>query len=1245
MDTQTILNNVGKIILLVISLLFVQCDSQTHESTQPELIISHWFFASEPSCVNTISDGKTVAVGTEDGNLYLIRNEKINKLHTNFGTRIYKTEYLGKKEGLDIYMISVRHKGLHIIGISNDSIVSKDIYCSYENDALPYKGNRYTAYDWIRKEDNIYLATSNGIWTCQIDLANLDLDNEELTMRRVGPMGIKKPQYAITSISSFNNQIYFSSQDGLWVLCNDSMPKRISADSIKYNCMITYKDKLTAFNDQTIITIAKDGSIQTTPNEYKAKFIIPINDSTRYYFTDNKLYVNGRKEEFDLRITQYAKNTFAVSYDRNVPQGIYMIQGNDLIYVDVQLVMMYNPSTILGICEEKKDNTAFLIDNNWNLFSVSDNKSSLIGHINNINEAITDMIVMNNDIYLITTYSLYKVPTAAVISHTIKAEKIDIFKDKGNMDLQTERMVMLYNQDRNNSLIIATRAHLWNLDISSPISANNPIKLHIKARTHLTTELQDLDEIYESCNVQAIARYPYKNSSDLLVGTRDFGIISFDKNSINTLIPETWLGLNDRSIRNIKSIDIISNKENNKIKIIISSSDQIHLVTFRTNSPKIITSHPYSAKNTTFINEDLALAVSEIGGITLFDVSTDTIVYMDDYYKKIYFKPQLAGLKNNVILNSNVGPYLFNKQTNNLSILDFNPDEQHNTGYYIYISLLCLICIVACYFIVIRILQFRKYSRLSQQLKNKEITMYGKSLQKTTFSVVMDSAQKRAYRITLEELNRRSAKLLQWWEEEYREGDLFKEEILNLINRLPSGSFNFDDEFYTLKDHYSKETTYKQVIQTLADIYKKQFGQELSIDSFIDFKKVLKSQPGQVTIDKLVRRMQDLSGWWTQNSNAGIKFQNGINELIVNRLSDVYDFSEKLKNMEYLHNRYSKIKEIHSILPFDLSTAGYQDEIMMSEDIIKALRIIQVETEWLNRATNAYTNLVNYEQKIGKCNPNFWQQILEERQANNKQSLFNEQTQKEIKSVLKLHADADYSTALFDAPLKGNAAIVCPAIDIPVQTEEDCVNYILNHEEEIRFLIQGYFTHEQSSNRRETIINHFITEKEKVENILRSTYLRIINMEHTGSEQTSNKSKLVDYFKNLLTYLYYHLFVMNNQHILNYNDKEHRYDSYYDFQQQIIMLSTFLDNDNAPENSGKYDMRPLILKDKLCLTIEGSDSKENSISKFKDKTKTLHLSFYKKTDWNEYVTFVNLLFEVYPPLKKLYGIRPKRMEK
>jgi len=645
MNTRIVLNIADKVILIFISLLFMQCDSKPHESTKPELIISRWFFASEPSCVNTIGDGRTVAIGTEDGNIYLIRDEKVNKLQTNFGTRIYKTEYLGKKDGLDIYMVSVRHKGLHIIAINNDSIVKKDLCYSYENDALPYKGNRYTVYDWIKKENGSYLlATSNGIWTCRILLNSLDLNSKDLTMSRVGPIGIKKPQYAITSISSFNNQIYFSSQDGLWIY-SDSIPKRISTDSIKYNCIITYKDTLTAFNEQTIITVAKNGNTRITPNEYKAKFIIPINDSTRYYFTDNKLYVNNPKKEFDLHITQYAKNTFAVSYDRNVPQGIYMIQGNDLIYVDIQLVMMYNPSTILGICQEEKDHTAFLIDNHWNLFSISDKQSSLIGHISNINETITDMIVMNNDIYLVTTYSLYKVPTASTLSHKIKAERIDIFKDKGDIDLQTERMVMLYNQDRNNSLIIATRAHLWNLDISSPITANNPIKLHIKARTHLATELQDLDEVYESCNVQAIASYPYKNSSDLLVGTRDFGIISFDKNSINTLIPETWIGLNDKSIKDIKSIDVISSKENDKIKIIISSNEQIHLITFRTNNPKTITDYTYSAKNATFINEDLVLAISEFGGITLFDISTDTIVHVKDYYKKIYFKPQLACLK------------------------------------------------------------------------------------------------------------------------------------------------------------------------------------------------------------------------------------------------------------------------------------------------------------------------------------------------------------------------------------------------------------------------------------------------------------------------------------------------------------------------------------------------------------------------------------------------------------------------
>jgi hypothetical protein len=91
------------------------------------------------------------------------------------------------------------------------------------------------------------------------------------------------------------------------------------------------------------------------------------------------------------------------------------------------------------------------------------------------------------------------------------------------------------------------------------------------------------------------------------------------------------------------------------------------------------------------------------------------------------------------------------------------------------------------------------------------------------------------------------------------------------------------------------------------------------------------------------------------------------------------------------------------------------------------------------------------------------------------------------------------------------------------------------------------------------------------------------------------------------------------------------------------MLSTFLGD--SEDDATKYDMRPSVLLDKLYLTIEGNDSSENSISKFKDKTKILHTAFYKNNEWTEFPVFVSLLFDAYPSLQKLYGEMPGKMAK
>lgn len=1229
--------------LFCVSLFLIACTPNLSNKSEPELSVSHWNFESEPSCVNILSDSVTVAVGSENGYLYLIKDEIQNKVCISLGNRIYKVEYLGEKENLNIYLISVRHKGLHIVGIDKDNMVRTDIVYHYENDELPLKGDRYTAYDWFKKGDNSYFfATSNGLWTSNISLDNINLSDEIVMMRRIGSMGMKKSQYAITSVSSFNDKIYFSSQDGFWEF--DSIPKRISTDSIKYNCIIPQEDKLLAFNDNTIITLYRNGDVKTAQNDYKAKFLIPVNDSTTYYFANNKLYVNNRPEEFDLRVTQYAKNTFAVSFDQGNPEGIYMIQGNDLVYVDIQLVMMYNPTIILGICEDKKDSTAYIIDGNWNLYRISDHKFSLIGQVSNVREPITEMIVMTDFIYLITDYFLYKIPTKAGLSRNISAEKIDIFKQKADIDVQTERMVTLYDQDRNASLLIGTRAHLWDYDLSSPVSRDNPAKLHIRAKTITSPEPQDLDQLYESCNVQAIAKYPYKNSSDLLVGTRDFGIVSYDRNSINTLHPESWLGLNKEHAKNIKSINVLSAKGKDKIKILISSDEHIHLVTFKTNTPNTVSSIPYFAKNVFFIEEDLAIAVSEFGGISLFDVSTDSIKHIEDYYKKIHFKPQFASLKESVLLNSNSGPYLFDKHSNKLSILDLTPKDSGNI-YYIY-SVIILISLLLCYFIIVRILRLRKYTFISRQLEEREIAIFGKSSQAKILQIMTKSLKHLKKTVTLEELIRRSEKLLKWLNEEYKGAQLLEEDILILIKQQPDALFNFDDQFHILRDNNSKYVIYDDVLKTLKNIYYRQYDLSLEIDITDDFKKVFNPQSVYVTIDKLIQRMSSLTEWWSMDSNknrSSFKFKNPIDELIDNRLSNNYDFSEKLKILELEYIRHFEIKEIYNLLPSGLKITDDHDINRMAKSISKAIGVIRFETNWLRHAAHAYTNLIANEQKIGKGNINFWQQILESFDRETKQPLYNSYIQQEIKTVLELHPYSNYHTLILsNADCFKNYIRNFPVIDIPQQNEVEDLDYIVNNNVKIKSIITAYFTHDEVAGQRENLIKDFVTEKKEIEHRLCDKYLEIINMSHKNYK--ADRSKLIDYFKNLTTYLYYQLFVIGSEHILNYNEKEHRYDSFYDFQQQIIILSTFLNNDSNTENL-KYDMRPLILQDKLYLTIEGSDSKENSISKFKDKTKTLHMSFYKKTEWDEYPVFVNLLFEVYLPLKKLYGTRPKRMEK
>lgn len=1212
-------------------LFLTQCNRKPAERDKnPEIITSSWHFDSEPSSINISDDGRKVLIGTEDGYLFVMENENIRKTLVFKGERIFQTNFLGEQKGIELYLISVRYFGIHIIGIDKNNKVVYNIPLEMEKDAMPFKGNRYTAYDWAKNDSEYYFATSNGIWTCTLSAKDLNNFTKPIMLKRIGEMGKNQMQYSISAICRLENKLYYSAQDGVW--CFDGKnAKRVISDKAKYDCVVQYKNNITAINGLQLVEIDKKGKINVLSNEkHRIKFKIQINDTTHYDFADGRLYINNN-EEFELPLTQYTKNAFAVNKYNGNPVGIYMINGNEVEYIDVKLASMFNRTLVLGACEDKKDNTAYMIDKNWDLYHISDMESKRVGYIEGMRTEITDMIVMNDEIYAVSLYSLYKIPTKpSFISNTINAEKIEIFKGKSSVDTQMERMARLYNQDREKTLIIATRSHIWSFDISKKVSAENPLKLCIKASiSDLDKQLYDLDSIYEPCNVQTIARYPNKNSSDLFVGTRDFGILSFDKNVLNMLVPETWLGLNARRIRNIKAIDDrMVGKDSDNIKILVAGNDSIYLVTFHPGSKSTISALQYSAKNLAFIDGHSAFAIDEMGGYSFFDITTDRISLIKKYYSRLHFKQNIIRLKDNIIVNSSVGLYLIDKQTHKLNILDFSPKT---SGWWndIFICLVGLISLFFIYYLYMIVKRIRKYKSIKVQLDEKERIVLGRVINHTTLSLIYKQLKSGKKEVMLVELIRRSQKILNWWNNIYQDNNsIFNTRISELLDRINYVSFNFDDEYYSLKNDYGKFVAYRDAIDKLEKKYHDVTDKQLQIDVIIDYNKTqTRSEDGVVKLDLLVKRMTNLEEWLQTATVYNIESKESIVELISNRMLSHYDFSEKLKMLQISVQKYGLIKRLYDLLPADMRS-GIDNQHTMVNEIIAVMKIMQMEVSWLNNAVRSYNYLIMNEQKIAKLNHNLWLQILDEKRDN--KEIFNNNMKNEILSILDMHHDSDYSMPLFN----GCTTISMSCFSLPDNWNEYNEEYLIHYYDVVSNAIFRYY-----QGLRNDMIQTLKGGKMQIEDSLRISYLKIVSM---GHQKLSLRSKLIDYFKNILTYLYYHLFVINNNHVFAYNDKEHKYDTFYDFQQQIIMLCTILGDE---EENVKYDMRPSVLTDKLYLTIEGNDSTENSISKFKDKTKTLHTSFYKNSSWKEYPQFVSLLFDVYIPLEKLYGTRPKKMLK
>ena len=246
----------------------------------------------------------------------------------------------------------------------------------------------------------------------------------------------------------------------------------------------------------------------------------------------------------------------------------------------------------------------------------------------------------------------------------------------------------------------------------------------------------------------------------------------------------------------------------------------------------------------------------------------------------------------------------------------------------------------------------------------------------------------------------------------------------------------------------------------------------------------------------------------------------------------------------------------------------------------------------------------------------------------------SEGTRQEMLAIVAEHHLCDYNTLLLaNAKYSTDKMYLLKVTSLPDNID---ANFLVVHHQEIMEDITNWY----ENGARAQAVNLLKEVKRDIERLLADTYTRIISHpRHQGDAP----SMMVDYYKNLLTYLYYHVFIVDNRHILGYDERRKDFIPLIDFQQQIVVLETLAHG--TGQGNCVPDMRPSVLTDRFGLQPEGNNSLENPISKFKDRTKALHQAFHKKTTWIPFPYLIATIFEAYPSLALLYATIPSHRKR
>lgn len=640
-------------------------------------------------------DGNSFWIGVEDGYIIYLKND--NKTYYNLDEdRIYKVLKEIDNNGDTILWLGVRNSGLQQWRKSNHQLEKVKTF------NINLKDDKYSSYDIIKIQDDIFTATSQGLYSVTCDSLKLIYPSYDILKSSKGY------SFPIKNLSKVNDSLLLAATPrGVFIynIISEKESSILESQNIEH---------VSSQND-TIYSVA-NGNLFVNNIEGELLHEIFIDKGVKLHYTVNN--VHYLLADNYLFISKDFKDFIRVNTRRSFP-----LSSRNIVVTDTLEQFTY-----------------FLTSNA--LWKVSNNLDIFKG-----NKSIKTITSNDNKVYYLTALNELYVQNIA----SNQAKWIHTFPSEDNILWMEILDDELYYYNANNELKKKRISENWLknylLNPSETIVKCNERIISAKLRkknnfNEVYIGIQDgllvakngkIDTIPSLENTYITAMFKHEFSSRLYLGTLNHGVYYLNNNDDLSLINAT------EKVSFIQ--DVFATSNHNPQLIILTNKELID-----SQLEERINMKGY--KKLLYANDSLFFAITE-SGLRKFELSNHHLLDKGLYFHNINFNPKASTIaKNQMFLGSNIGVLNINATTGEDRWVEFN--KATNINILAFISICLLILIVVLFLVFIR---FNRKKNYKFQLSKRKEDLQRRVDDLISFSPILGNQEKEELKEITEKVN------------------------------------------------------------------------------------------------------------------------------------------------------------------------------------------------------------------------------------------------------------------------------------------------------------------------------------------------------------------------------------------------------------------------------------------------------------------------------------------------------------